>query len=259
MPHPTAHDRAGSTSATPLARAGRGRWASTLALLLLAAGCAAGSASSPGSPGGGASGGRGEAPGGGTSGDDRSAAAALEASDADRAMAAAVAAGDLEAFVAHVAADGIFFGARGAAAGRAAVASSWARFFAPGGPRLAWTPDRALAAASGDLVFTWGSSSFTPPGGGPASAGRYLTAWRRDADGLLRVALDGSDEPLPELPPGVTRHPLRTIFSADGALLAEAGLVVDGTREAGHYLRLSRRDGPGFAALSETGAWRPLR
>lgn len=188
----------------------------------------------------------------------RADAAAREASDADRAMAAAVAAGDVEAFAGHVAEDGIFFGERGASVGRAAVALSWAPFFASGGPRLGWAPDRSLASASGDLVFTWGPWTFTPPGGGPPATGRYLTAWRRDADGLLRVALDGTDAPPPEeLPPGVTLHPLRTLFSADGQLLAEAGLLVDGTREAGHYLRLSQRDGSGFTPLSETGAFRP--
>ncbi len=188
---------------------------------------------------------------------DRADATARDASDADRAMDAAVAAGDVEAFAGHVAEDGIFFGARGAAVGRAAVALSWAPFFAEDGPRLTWAPDRAVAAASGDLAFTWGLGRYTPRGGGPPIEARYLTAWRRGPDGLLRVALDGADEPLPDLPPGVTLRPLRTLFSADGTLLAEAGLVVDGVREAGHYLRLSRREGSGFSALSETGAFRP--
>ncbi len=184
-------------------------------------------------------------------------ATAREASDADRAMDAAVAAADVEAFTGHVAEDGIFFGGRGAAVGRAAVALSWAPFFAEGGPRLTWAPDRAVAAASGDLAFTWGSGRYTPRGGGAPIETRYLTAWRRGADGLLRVALDGADEPLPDLPPGVSLRPLRTLTSADGTLLAEAGLVVDGVREAGHYLRLGRREGSGFTALSETGAFRP--
>ena len=188
---------------------------------------------------------------------DRADATARDASDADRAMDAAVAAADVEAFAGHVAEDGIFFGGRGAAVGRAAVALSWAPFFAEGGPRLTWAPDRAMAAASGDLAFTWGLGRYTPRGGGPPIEARYLTAWQRGPDGLLRVALDGADEPLPDLPPGVTLRPLRTLFSADGTLLAEAGLVVDGVREAGHYLRLSRREGSGFTALSETGAFRP--
>jgi len=172
------------------------------------------------------------------------------------AMAAAVAAGDLEAFAGHVAADGIFFGARGPAAGRAAVGIAWTPFFAPGGPRLTWAPDRALAAPSGDLVYTFGGWTWTPAGGGQAETGRYLTAWRRDPDGLLRAALDGDAEPLPPLPASVRATSLRTIASEDGELLAEAGLLHDEGREAGWYLRLSRRDGAGFQVIAEGGAYR---
>jgi ketosteroid isomerase-like protein len=188
---------------------------------------------------------------------DRSASAAAEGRHADVAMAAAVAALDLEAFLGHVAVDGIFFGGRGPSAGRAAVGLSWAPFFEPDGPRLGWAPDRAVASGSGDLVFTFGHATYQPRGGGPAEAGRYLTAWRRDADGLLRVAFDGSDRPLPALPAAVTFRALRTCESRDGALLAEAGLLLDGTREAGWYLRFSRREGVGLTVLAEAGAFRP--
>jgi ketosteroid isomerase-like protein len=156
-----------------------------------------------------------------------------------------------------VAPDAIFFGGRSTSAGRAAVAIAWAPFFEPGGSRLAWAPDRALASSGGDLAFTFGHAAWTPPGGGPAEPGRYLTAWRRDADGLLRVALDGSDQPLPPLPPGVAFRSLRTLESGDGALLAEGGLLLHEAREVGWYLRLSRRDGAGFAPIAEAGAYRP--
>ncbi|MCM2333021.1 MAG: hypothetical protein NDI82_03635, partial [Anaeromyxobacteraceae bacterium] len=150
----------------------------------------------------------------------------------------------------------IFFGARGPSVGRGAVALAWAPFLAPEGPRLAWSPDRALAAPSGDLVFTFGPWTLTPAGGGQAATGRYLTAWRRDADGLLRVALDGADEPLPAVPPHATFHALRVLVSADGELLAEGGVIMDGGREAGWFMRLARRDGDGFARLAEAGGWR---
>lgn len=188
---------------------------------------------------------------------DRGAEAAREGHDADRAMASAVAARDVEAFVGHLAKDTLFFGTRGPAAGPAGVALAWEPYFRPDGPRLAWAPDRALAAASGDVAFTFGHWTWTPAGGGQAATGRYMTAWRRDADGLLRVALDGGDDPLPALPEGVARRSLRTIVSSDGALLAEAGLLLEGPREAGWYLRLARRDGAGFATISEGGVFRP--
>lgn len=182
---------------------------------------------------------------------------AADASHADRAMAAAVAAGDVEAFLGHVATDAIFFGSRGPSAGRAAVALSWAPFFAPGGPRLAWDPDRGVASPSGDLAFTFGRWLLTPPAGEQPATGGYLTAWRRDADGLLRVALDGGADPLPPLPASVTRRSLRTAGSADGRLVAEAGLLLDGPREAGWYLRLSRRGEAGLVPLAEGGVFRP--
>lgn len=193
----------------------------------------------------------------GPGGGDPTARAEAEARHADLAMAAAVAASDVEAFVGHVAVDGIFFGGRGPAPGRAAVALAWAPYFAPDGPRLAWAPDRALAAPGGDLVFTFGAWTLSPAGGGSPRTGRYLTAWRRDADGLLRVALDGGHDALPPLPASVTLRSLRTVASAGGALLAEGGLILDGPREAGWYLRFSKRDGVGYAVVAEGGAFRP--
>jgi ketosteroid isomerase-like protein len=56
---------------------------------------------------------------------------------------------------------------------------------------LDWLPDRAQMSAAGDLGFASGPWSFTPadPKGGPAE-GRYVTVWRRTADGW-RVLFDG--------------------------------------------------------------------
>jgi len=190
-------------------------------------------------------------------GPDQTRRAADEGRDADRAMAAAVAVGDLPAFAAHVATDGIFFTGRGPAPGRGAVADAWAPLFAADGPRLAWAPDLAIASPAGDLVFTLGSATFTPAGGGAPQHGRYLTAWRRDGDGLLRVALDGADDPLPPLPEGAVRRALRTYASGDGALLAEGGLLLEGEREAGWYLWLSRRSAAGLATVAEGGHFSP--
>jgi ketosteroid isomerase-like protein len=187
---------------------------------------------------------------------DRAAAAAQEARDADRAMATAVAVRDIGAFSGLVAVEALFFSARGPLPGRAAVALGWAPFFAPDGPRLAWTPDRAEASPSGDLVFTFGPYTFTAAGGAQET-GRYLTAWRREADGKLRAAIDADAEPGPPVPPEVVRRPLRTLTSADGVLAAEAGLLLDGAREAGHYVRFSRREGTRFAPLADVADFKP--
>jgi ketosteroid isomerase-like protein len=181
-------------------------------------------------------------------------AVAAEALDADRAMAAATAARDAEAFIAHVSEEAIFLGS-GVSAGRAAVGVSWARFHAPEGPRLEWTPATALGAPSGDLAMTRGPWRFFPAGAAePAATGEYLTVWRRDPDGLLRVAIDGPATPLPALPAGVTRRRLREVASADGALRAEVGLLLDGEREAGRYVTVWRRAGEAVETLADVGA-----
>jgi ketosteroid isomerase-like protein len=184
------------------------------------------------------------------------AAAAAEARDADRAMSAASAARDPEAFIGHVAADALFLAAR-VSAGRAAVGVEWSPRLTEGGPLLTWEPDRAEAAGSGDLVLTGGTWRWLEAGEtDPARAGtgRYFTVWRRDPDGLLRAALDGSDLPLPPLPAAVVRRPLRTLTSADGSLAAEAGLLLEGGREAGWYATVRRGAG---AVLVDSARYRP--
>jgi ketosteroid isomerase-like protein len=184
-----------------------------------------------------------------------------EALAADRGLAAAVAAHDLSAFAALLDAEALFFGGRGLAPGRAAVLERWAPLLAEGGPRLTWAPDRAEAAASGDLVFTFGASVFQADGE-PPEPGRYLTAWRRGADGRLRVIVDAPDQPLPPLPDGVVRRALRTTGSADGTRLVTCGLLFDQRDgrefEVGHYVELLRRDEAGrLVPLAEAGSYRP--
>jgi ketosteroid isomerase-like protein len=184
--------------------------------------------------------------------------AAEEAREADLGMAAAVAARDAVAFARHVSLDTIFFTGSGPVPGRAAVAVAWAPFFQADGPRLEWAPDRALASSTGDLAFTFGAATFRPARGEP-SAGRYLTAWRRDADGKLRAVLDGDAEPLPPLPATVARRTLRTIFSEEGDLVAEGGLLLENEREVGQYLLFSRREKGRLVTLGEGGHYRPAK
>ena len=61
-----------------------------------------------------------------------------------------------------------------------------------GGPPSAWAwhPVLAGAAGSGDLGFTIGESVIRVEGS-PASYGKYLTIWRRLADGSVRFLTDG--------------------------------------------------------------------
>jgi ketosteroid isomerase-like protein len=57
---------------------------------------------------------------------------------------------------------------------------------------LTWEPDLASASAAGDMGWTSGryESRGSTGSGATMQAGRYLTIWRRQADGAWKVALD---------------------------------------------------------------------
>ena len=80
---------------------------------------------------------------------------------------------------------------------------------------LAWTPRVAHLAPSGDLGFTIGDAIYRhAPAGGPEQRfyTKYLTVWRRQADGRWRYAADGgNDQPAPS-----DRGSLRASWAADG-------------------------------------------
>ena len=74
--------------------------------------------------------------------------------------------------------------------------SSW-----PEGATLSWTPIEGEAASSGDFGFTWGTYVFTMPGEGDdiSEHGKYVSIWRKDADGAWKFILDiGNKSPAPE-------------------------------------------------------------
>lgn len=71
----------------------------------------------------------------------------------------------------------------------------------PEGAGLSWRPVAADIAASGDLGFTRGDWTARIPGEDGAvaeSTGRYLSIWKRQADGAWKVTLDfGNSGPPP--------------------------------------------------------------
>jgi ketosteroid isomerase-like protein len=77
--------------------------------------------------------------------------------------------------------------------------------------QLTWTPTDAMMGPSGDMGYTWGhfEGHSKDQNGYPVTVkGRYITVWKKQADGQWKVALDaGANEP-PEagdcckLPPG---------------------------------------------------------
>lgn len=106
---------------------------------------------------------------------------------ADRDFAARAAVVGLRtAFVEYAAADALLFRAGvGPIRGREAIGESFAK---SEGDTLAWAPEAAEVAASGDLAYTWGWYTFTDRGG-KASTGNYVSIWRR-IDGRWRYVVD---------------------------------------------------------------------
>lgn len=65
------------------------------------------------------------------------------------------------------------------------------------GIELSWKPIRAGVACSGELGWTTGPYLVAPPEeGGPSLAGYFVSVWRRQDDGLWKVAVDlGTENP----------------------------------------------------------------
>jgi ketosteroid isomerase-like protein len=82
----------------------------------------------------------------------------------------------------------------GAAAleGKAAIAKTMG-FLDQKDTHLTWSPVGADLAASGDLGYTWGTYEFrgvAKDGKPVVEHGKYMTVWKKQADGSWKVALD---------------------------------------------------------------------
>ena len=103
-----------------------------------------------------------------------------------------------EGFAAWFAEDGVALG-NGVAPliGKVAIAKS--ATWSPKAYRLTWTPTDALMGPSSDMGYTWGhfeGHSKDANGNDVTITGRYMTIWRRQADGSWKVVLDaGANEP----------------------------------------------------------------
>jgi len=66
--------------------------------------------------------------------------------------------------------------------------------------QLIWTPTEASMGPSGDMGYTWGhyeGHSKDANGNPVTTVGRYMTIWRKEANGDWKVVLDaGSNEPV---------------------------------------------------------------
>ena len=88
-------------------------------------------------------------------------------------------------------AEGVNVGADGTCSkGRAAIEAGMRSFFERAGPATTTKVEVNQVVLDGDLAYEWGHSEFHfgPKPGGPAErVGRYLTAWKRQADGGWKI------------------------------------------------------------------------
>jgi ketosteroid isomerase-like protein len=65
------------------------------------------------------------------------------------------------------------------------------------GFHISWAPDSAVVSPTGDFGYTYGTNRITAPdstGTLHTAVGRYITVWRKEADGRWRCSVDISNE-----------------------------------------------------------------
>jgi ketosteroid isomerase-like protein len=101
-------------------------------------------------------------------------------------------------FAEWFAADGVLLG-NGAAPLAGKVAIERSTTWSPKDYQLTWTPTDAVMGPSGDIGYTWShweGRSKDGNGNPVETSGRFVTIWRREADGSWKVVLDaGANEP----------------------------------------------------------------
>ena len=134
---------------------------------------------------------------------DQSAPAAEAVLAADIAWAEAFSSGDIDAAVAFVDSSGSILAPNTPiATGPEAVTALMEEFHSTPGLTFRWKATGTGAARSGELGYSTGTYelTFTDPKGQPATdRGKYVTVWRKKADGSWKAVLDmfNSDLPVP--------------------------------------------------------------
>ncbi len=91
--------------------------------------------------------------------------------------------------------------------GKEAIQKWATELMAMPGMAVSWQPTKAEASRGGDLGFTLGTYEMTlndAKGKPMKDHGKYLTVWKKQADGSWKVAVDTFNSDLPA--PGTTSH-----------------------------------------------------
>lgn len=169
----------------PKTHSGLGAW-TALGLLILGLGCRdpVPSSDSPGPTG----------PPNGRLVSDAESLLRAELIQADREFAQSVRTGRLDGWVAAFDEDGMVLPADGPiAVGPEAIRDLFSPLFAEPSFDMTWVPAGAEAAASGDFGFTfgdWETTTAAPETDLEKAEGKYVTVWRKGADGKWRVLAD---------------------------------------------------------------------
>jgi len=121
--------------------------------------------------------------------------------DADRAFNNATAERRTDGWVEFFAEDGAMIRSAGTVTGRVAIREEMSKAFADTAFSLRWEPLQSDVGATGDLGYTNGryEARFRDAKGNAAMrTGRYLTVWKKQADGSWKVVRDiGVQDPPP--------------------------------------------------------------
>lgn len=111
-------------------------------------------------------------------------------------FAKAVKEGGGKAFAAYFADDGVTLANKQEPViGREAIAHK--ALWDPAVYQLTWTPQGGEMSSAGDMGYTWGhyeGHSKDSHGNPVVTKGRYLTIWKKQADGSWKVSLEASNE-----------------------------------------------------------------
>lgn len=113
--------------------------------------------------------------------------------EADKAFDLATARQGLEGWMSFFAEDAQLNSANGPLRGKEALRNHYSRMFAQKDFSIRWKPYHAEASKDGTLGFTLGTAVITWTGADGKTVkrdGRYITVWRKQADGTWRVVTD---------------------------------------------------------------------